>query len=215
MRILVVIPHYFGPSHPENNLPAIGSYIEPLGRIAALNDLIVGLHRHFGPDRYDLTGLPISEAGDTPRAIDIVVLAIRGHELTGELGFAPGTFEVEYVDCKPPWIAFEAQRVLRERLGRYDFYCFMEDDLVIHDPAFFDKLTWFQQSFGPKALLMPVRYEVAGTGTRPRSSSIRNSTSGGTGPSGGRDSANGSTQPGTDVRRPSVCRAIRMPARFS
>jgi hypothetical protein len=165
MRVLVVIPHYFGPSHPDNNLPAIGSYIEPLGRIAALNELIVGLHRHFGPRRHVFDGTSIAAEAEMPeRVLDIVVLATRGNELLAELGLAPGTFETEYVECKPPYIAFHAQRVLRERLGRYDFYCFMEDDLVIHDPAFFDKLTWFQQSFGPKTLLMPVRYELPATG---------------------------------------------------
>ena len=48
MRILVVFAHYFGPSHPENNLPAISSYIEPLGRLAALNEAIVALHGTSG-----------------------------------------------------------------------------------------------------------------------------------------------------------------------
>jgi archaellum component FlaC len=41
----------------------------------------------------------------------------------------------------------------------------MEDDLIIHDPAFFDKLNWFQQNFGYTSLLMPVRCEVPATGT--------------------------------------------------
>jgi hypothetical protein len=166
MRILAVIPHYFGPSHPENNLATIGSYIEPLGRLAALSEVIVGLHRHFGPNRHVYDGTAIEADAFSPqRKVDIVVLAVRGHELTGELGLDPGTIETCYVDCKPPWIAFEAQRVFRERLGRYDFYCFMEDDLIIHDPAFFDKLNWFQQNFGYTSLLMPVRCEIPATGT--------------------------------------------------
>jgi hypothetical protein len=166
MRILVVIPHYFGPSHPENNLATIGSYIEPLGRLTALSEAIVGLHRHFGPNRHVYDGTAIeADAGSPQRKVDIVVLAVRGHELTGELGLDPGTIETRYVDCKPPWIAFEAQRVFRERLGQYDFYCLMEDDLIIHDPAFFDKLNWFQRNFGHTALLMPVRCEIPATGT--------------------------------------------------
>jgi hypothetical protein len=166
MRTLVVIPHYFGPSHPNNNLPTIGSYIEPLGRIAALSDAIVSLHRHFGPIRhfFDGTAIAADQRGADSR-LDIVVLALRGFELADYLGLTPGTIEVEYLECEPPRIAFEAQRIFRERLGRYDFYCFMEDDLVIHDPAFFDKLTWFQEKFGHKTLLMPVRCEVPATGT--------------------------------------------------
>ena len=158
--------HYFGPSHPENNLPAIGSYIEPLGRVAALSEAIVALHQNFGPNRHIYDGTAIeADASSPPRQVDIVILAVRGHELTGELGLDPGVIEIRYVDCKPPWIGFEAQRVFRERLGRYDFYCFMEDDLIIHDPAFFDKLAWFQKNFGYKSLLMPVRCEIPATGT--------------------------------------------------
>jgi hypothetical protein len=166
MRILVTIPHYFGPSHPENNLPAIGSYIEPLVRVAALSETIVALHRHFGPNRHmgDASAIDVDSASPE-RKVDIVILALRGHELTAELGLDAGVIETRYVDCKPPWIAFEAQRVFQERLGQYDFYCLMEDDLVIHDPAFFDKLSWFQQNFGPQSLLMPVRCEIPATGT--------------------------------------------------
>lgn len=166
MRILAVVPHYFGLSHPANNMSGIGSYIEPLGRIAGLSELIVGLHRHFGPLRHQLDGIEIPfDAGLPAREIDVVILATRGHELLDYLGLAPGTFEVQYIDCEPPFLPFQAQRIFRERAGSYDFYCFMEDDLIIHDPAFFGKLKWFQHSFGYKALLQAVRYELPATGT--------------------------------------------------
>ena len=90
---------------------------------------------------------------------------MRDRNAIGELGLVRDTFDVEYVDDKPPWIPFHGQRLLKERLGAYDFYCQMEDDLIIHDPSFFAKLAWFQQSFGFKALLAPVRFEMSSTGT--------------------------------------------------
>ena len=62
-------------------------------------------------------------------------------------------------------MGFQVQRIFRERFGAYDFYCYMEDDLNIHDAAFFDKLIWFQQNFGPRTLLQPVRYEMPATGS--------------------------------------------------
>ena len=40
----------------------------------------------------------------------------------------------------------------------------LEDDIVIHDPGFFDKLAWFQAAFGPKAVLQPTVYELSRTG---------------------------------------------------
>jgi len=166
MRILVVVPHYYGRSHPGNNSLTIGSYIEPLGRIAALNALIVGLHRHFGRWGHTANGTPILAQTQLPQhRLDIVIITKCGHGVLDELGLAPETFAVEYVDCEPPWLGFQTQRIFRERLGEYDFYCYMEDDLNIHDPAFFDKLTWFQCNFGQHTLLQPVRYEMPAIGS--------------------------------------------------
>jgi hypothetical protein len=166
LRILVVIPHYFGPSDPANNLPEYASNIEPIGRIAALNEMIVALLGHFGRDRYTFTGEAIAaDGGAPPRQVDIVIMTMRDRNILAQLGLAPGTFNIEYVDGKAPWIPLHAQSLLRDRLGSYDFYCYMEDDLIIRDPAFFEKLLWFQRTFGPKTLLAPVRFELASTGT--------------------------------------------------
>src|SRR5262249_45529931 len=56
---------------------------------------------------------------------------------------------------------FECHAVLRDRLGAYDFYCYLEDDLLVHDPLFFVKQRWFNGAFGDAAGLMPNPYEVA------------------------------------------------------
>ncbi len=90
---------------------------------------------------------------------------MRDHNILPLLGLAPETFEIEYVTGKAPWIPFHAQSLLRDRLGSYDFYCYLEDDIIIRDPAFFEKLLWFQNTFGPNCLLAPVRFELASTGT--------------------------------------------------
>jgi hypothetical protein len=62
-------------------------------------------------------------------------------------------------------LAFEAQRIMRERAGGYDFYGYMEDDLSVTDPAFFDKIGWFTAAFGVDKMLAPARYEISHTGT--------------------------------------------------
>jgi hypothetical protein len=54
---------------------------------------------------------------------------------------------------------------MRDRVGHYDIYAYLEDDLVVDDPNFFSKIAWFARHFGPRALLLPVRYEMASTGT--------------------------------------------------
>jgi hypothetical protein len=55
-------------------------------------------------------------------------------------------------------LGFECQEVLRDALGQYDCYCYLEDDIVIHDPSFFSKLAWFTGRYGDHALLQPNRY---------------------------------------------------------
>lgn len=164
MRLLVVIAHYFGPRDPHSNHAVLGSYLEPLGRIAALNEAIVCLHRNFGPHRNALNGAAIAtlDAGNT---IDIVIVTMRERNVLSDLGIAEGIYAVHHVDGAPSRIPFHARGLMKERAGDYDFYCFMEDDLAIHDPDFFAKLIWFQAQFGPRALLAPTRVETAFTGT--------------------------------------------------
>jgi hypothetical protein len=62
-------------------------------------------------------------------------------------------------------LPFEAQRIMRERGGAYDFYAYLEDDLIIDDPLFFAKIAWFAHQFGPRAILLPRRFEMAHMGT--------------------------------------------------
>jgi hypothetical protein len=165
MRILAIIPHYFGPRDPDSRHDVLGSYLEPLSRIAALNEAVVCLHRNFGPYRTRYFGEAIIAEGAAPNVIDIVIVAMRERNLLADIGIAPELYAIEYVAGAPSRIPFHAQRLMKERAGRYDFYCYLEDDMAIHDPAFFAKLTWFQQQFGPTALLAPTRVETGFTGT--------------------------------------------------
>lgn len=165
MRILVIIPHYFGPRDPASGHYILGSYTEPLARIAALNETIVCLHRNFGPYRTDYHGRDIGVDGEAPAVLDIVVLAMRERHLLADIGIAPELYQVEFVEGAPSHIPFHAQRLMRDRAGAYDFYGYLEDDIALHDPAFFAKLAWFQAQFGPTTLLAPTRVETGSTGT--------------------------------------------------
>jgi hypothetical protein len=65
---------------------------------------------------------------------------------------------------EPQKLGFECHRLLRDARGRYDYYAYVEDDIVITDPLFFRKRRLFDQAFGPAALLQPNRYEVRSDG---------------------------------------------------
>lgn len=43
--------------------------------------------------------------------------------------------------------------VLKLCLGKYDYYCYLEDDLILYDFWFFVKLKWFNYYVGNNNLL--------------------------------------------------------------
>ncbi len=168
MRVFVAIAHYFNNDEERQAIRNLdmGSGRWPLPRIAALNAEIVALHRYFGPNAFSIN--PNEAAQFTSRSsdvLDIVIVTVRGKNVLEWIGIEPPTVTIEYFDGDPLMLGFEAQRLMRERAGGYDIYGYMEDDLVITDPAFLDKIAWFAERFGETALLMPRRYEQSSTGT--------------------------------------------------
>lgn len=159
-KILITVAHYFSFA-PKKGV--YGSYQgDPEPRVTALRDLIVALHRHFsGGDRVARIGaernLPAN--GQHRWSVDIVVCGLEGFNVVDLLGLPRGLFRFEAVRCHPMMIGFECHRVLAENAGRYDVYGYMEDDLAIEDPLFFDKVTWFAEATGSRNVLLPHRYE--------------------------------------------------------
>ncbi|QEY32341.1 hypothetical protein EVJ50_09025 [Synechococcus sp. RSCCF101] len=49
-----------------------------------------------------------------------------------------------------------------------DLHCYLEDDLVIHDPLFVDKVSWFLNRTAHQLALMPHRYECTDDPAMPR-----------------------------------------------
>ncbi|MGH7140045.1 MAG: hypothetical protein ACREHD_30260, partial [Pirellulales bacterium] len=79
-----------------------------------------------------------------------------------QLPFDGSLYHHHVCRCEPKLLGFECQQVLRDALDRYDYYCYLEDDLVLHDPLFFLKLAWFNIHAGMERLLQPNRYETPG-----------------------------------------------------
>ncbi|HEY1753392.1 MAG TPA: hypothetical protein VGG29_19195 [Caulobacteraceae bacterium] len=157
MRLLVVIAHYYRHA-PASERRSFGSDRMPFAKITGLNAAIVALHRHCGTYRLSLEP-PVR------RGLDIVVVTAPGDNLLEWLGLDPSSYAVEYYDGEPLLLPFEAQRIMRERAGAYDLYAYLEDDLIVDDPAFFEKIAWFAATFGPRALLSPRRYEMPHAGS--------------------------------------------------
>ena len=102
-----------------------------------------------------------STAASRPHEVDVVVCSLPELNLLNQI--PPELFQVRWVDVAPLFVPFACREVLAQGLGDYDWFCYIEDDLVFHDPLFFDKLRWFQDATGPDYVLQPNRYEVAPT----------------------------------------------------
>ncbi len=97
--------------------------------------------------------------------LDVVVCTTAKDHVLNDISLPPGSFTHHPSACHPRLLGFECHDILRSRPGEYDFYCFMEDDLVLYDPMWFRKIEWFNSAAGSNCLLMPNRYELA---VRPR-----------------------------------------------
>lgn len=169
MKILVTIPHFHNPKG-GGAYGSTGS--ESDRRAAALTAAIAGIHQCLGPRQAFLyclhnhipgrgNGRLVKVNEQAADAVDIAICTVGGNHLVDRLGVPKSMFHHQPVQAEPMMIGFACQQILRGHLGKYDFYCFLEDDLVLADPFFLAKVAWFTRTFGDDTLLLPHRFEVS------------------------------------------------------
>jgi hypothetical protein len=162
MRLLFAIPHYFASSATRGLYGSTGK--DPAPRLRALTDCLAAIQQLFGRPQCIID---IARRTTTPsnKAItsvaDVVVCTTGSSHLLDHVRLSSAYFTHHSTSAEPKLLGYECHAVLRDRLGGYDFYCYLEDDLLIRDPWLFLKLRWFTGQFGDEALLMPNRFEVA------------------------------------------------------
>jgi len=176
MKVLVTIPHFHNPKGGG----AYGSTGSESGRRAeALSRSISGLRESLGPRQAFLYCLhePVPGLGNgrllkvneqAASALDIAVCTVGDSHLINSLSVPGSMFHHQPVKSDPVMIGFASQQVLKAHLGKYDFYCYLEDDLLIQDPFFLRKLEWFTRSFGDDVVLLPRRYETSSKEALPK-----------------------------------------------
>jgi hypothetical protein len=161
MKILIAIPHFWKPSAVEGaGSGSTGPDPEP--RVKALAACLNALRQNFGPQQYLCGNAGIGEQANAPHVheIDVVICTHGANHLRGSVLEFPHEHCMVGGKLDPMCLGFVCQRELLSRLGNYDYYCMMEDDLIIRDPWFFEKLRWFDgESDVPGAILQPRRYE--------------------------------------------------------
>jgi len=165
-RVLIVIPHYFG--NGNGFYGSTGGDAER--RISILERVIEGLHVALGSRQAFLLWLQqyvqgkgngsLINANDTFRSIvDIVVCTTGENHLIHSLRISKGLYRHQDTGADPMMLGFACHEVIRKALGQYDWYCYLEDDLLITDPMFFNKLEWFVNKHGEETTLSPHRFE--------------------------------------------------------
>lgn len=161
MRILFTLAHFFNPSNSGRH----GSQRkDPHLRIQALTQCLTNLHQLFSksPCIIDIAQrLAIPANQSQSHDIDIVICTTQDSHLLEQVPLPSHFYKHHPTKAEPMLLGFECQAVLRDCLGKYDYYCFLEDDLILHDPWFFIKLAWFTGITGDLNLLQPNRYEVS------------------------------------------------------
>lgn len=164
MRILFTISHFFQPSDGSR----YGSQgKDPQPRIQALTACISSLHKLFGKSQasFDIAQGAAKPANQSQvNNIDIVICTTKNQHLLDQLSLPADLYKHYRTNAEPMLLGFECQALLRDCLGAYDYFCFLEDDIILHDPWLFVKLNWFNKQVGDHALLQPNRYELSPPG---------------------------------------------------
>lgn len=164
MKILFTVAHYFKPQAD----PRYGSQSKDKEavRVQALRACVTSLHQLFGQAQ---AVLRISDrqaivANDLLAAkVDVVVCTAGDDHLLGRIGLPAHALVHHRTHARPLQLGYECHAVLGAALGRYDYYCFLEDDLILRDPLFFTKLHWFNRNTSEDCVLQPNRFEVSGS----------------------------------------------------
>jgi hypothetical protein len=169
MRVLVAIPHYHNPDLQSGYGSTTDSADE---RADLLHRCLRGLRETCGSRQaYLLSMHPrTNDSGNgrlakanffSPVQMDIAVCTTGSTHVIGRGHLEPGNlFQHVQTSMKPHLLGFACHHLMRQMLGKYDFFCYMEDDLLVSDPLFFVKLAWFADRFGSGALLQPHRFET-------------------------------------------------------
>ena len=185
MRVLLTIPSFwpnnYGLHQAEQTVQEEGrpaeralpspDQIEERRQQLSLN--IARLHQLFGQDHWTLDLCNGNATPDIERQLwqlDIIVVTPPDNPVVQGL-YVPMDMYTLHVaeEASPEKVATLCHQQLASRLNQsYDIYGYLEEDLMLNDPLFFDKLKWFAQTSHGKgvdhAVLVANRVELCAEG---------------------------------------------------
>ena len=168
MKVLLCLPHFFA-KIPDANFGSRSSKEED--RLVAFLGCVRSLRQTFGAEQAFLDHMvPVPAPHPNGRfaacnqtlgiRLDVVVCTTGdSHLISPPIAREEGFHHVQ-VEANPWLLGFACRNLLAAQVGHYDLLGYMEDDLSISDPLFFQKILWFNTSFGDEAVLFPNRFEI-------------------------------------------------------
>lgn len=167
MKALLVLAHYFKPEAQGGTYSSTRQGMAEHRRRSLGRALLAWTGHVLETAMLDIASKTTRLAPGALEQLDITVV-VNGddHLLTPPMQKAFGLQVAQIRLANPRMLPFAAQRVMADNAGRYDWFLYSEDDLVLHDPFAFAKLQDFQQRFGPARVLQPHRFELNLQGRR-------------------------------------------------
>lgn len=165
MKVAFLIPHVF---RGDDSGSLHGSSWEHARetRSQIFDQVIFQIHSLWGRRHTALDGPELKIlAGANPFAVDFEIFVFT----TGDLHLLDNLATRHMVthiatEAEPMLVGFECAKWIRDHLNEYDYYFYLEDDLLIHDPLFLIKIENFNRLVAgslPNAVLQPQRYELS------------------------------------------------------
>ncbi|WP_396595203.1 hypothetical protein [Brevundimonas sp. R86498] len=161
MKALVVLVHYFA-SEPNPRHSSVDE-ARRVDRTNVVQRVVRGYRGAFGPSaevRYARKQSSYVLDMACPVDLDLRILTVPGHSLLDQpFRDRFGVAQTSAQPTNPRMLGFDAYRVFAKHADQYDWFIYSEDDLLVRDPLFFDKLIWFNRTFGDRRVLSPNRFE--------------------------------------------------------
>ena len=172
LRLRVAIPHFFregaseassgyGSSRRGNRLARSLALARCLGSVLGLNRAQQDWILNIGQRQLEQT--PASALAGLPALqVELHLFVCNEHWLAEEVALFAPRLQLHQLELEDPrQLPLAAVRQLLDIKPAADLSLYLEDDLVIQDPRYADKLAWFTQRTEHRFVLMPHRYEQA------------------------------------------------------
>lgn len=161
-KIAVTIPHYYKYNTASKYQSGRATAQQ---KAQALKRCIQGIYSSLGSTKYatDQVGIFTRDNKKINYEIDITICVNERNHVLEMLCLPMNSYNIKDIQgINPLYLGYECHDVLKEKYYEgYDYFIFLEDDVVLDDEQAIEKVDRFCEEFGTSYLLQPNRFEYA------------------------------------------------------